>query len=49
MSPLRPLTFESGSDELIPKLDTWVNIVPAGMPNIAGIAGAVPATEDVPQ
>ena len=49
MSPLMPLARESGPDELIPKLDTWVNIVPAGMLNTAWIAGAVLATEDVPQ
>jgi hypothetical protein len=49
MSPLMPLARESGPDELSTKLDTWVNIVPAGMLNIAGLAGAVPATEDVPQ
>ena len=49
MSPLMPLAFEAGPDELIPKLDTWASIVPAGMLNIAGIAGTVPATEDVPQ
>jgi hypothetical protein len=49
MNPLMPLARESGPDELITKLDTWVNIVPAGMLNIAGIAGAAPTTEDVPR
>jgi hypothetical protein len=49
MSPLMLLARESGPDELITKIDTWVNIVPAGMLNTAGIAGAVPATEDVPR